>query len=45
MELVHIEENEFNEVAKTFSCKNFFQTSYMGESLNQRGKKVYYLGL
>lgn len=45
MELVHIEANEFNEVAKTFSCKNFFQTSYMGESLNQRGKKVYYLGL
>lgn len=45
MELVHIEEKEFNEVAKTFSCKNFFQTSYMGESLNQRGKKVYYLGL
>ena len=45
MELVHIEENEFNKVAKTFSCKNFFQTSYMGESLNQRGKKVYYLGL
>lgn len=45
MELVYIEENEFNEVAKTFSCKNFFQTSYMGESLNQRGKKVYYLGL
>ena len=45
MELVHIEENEFNEVAKTFSCKNFFQTSYMGESLKQRNKKVYYLGL
>ena len=45
MELVEINKEEFNNLAKNFTCKNFFQTSNMGESLYERGKKVYYLGL
>lgn len=45
MELIEIKENEFNSLADKFTCKNFFQTSNMGISLKQRGKKVYYLGL
>lgn len=45
MELIEIKEDEFNLMADKFTCKNFFQTSYMGISLKQRDKKVYYLGL
>ena len=45
MELIEIKEDEFNLMADKFTCKNFFQTSYMGISLKQRNKKVYYLGL
>ncbi len=45
MELREIDKKEFNSYAAKFSCKNFFQTSYMGDSLEIRGRKVYYLGL
>lgn len=45
MEFKEISSEQFNELALKFSCKNFFQTSYMGNSLQERGKKVYYLGL
>ena len=45
MELREIEKDKFNEIADKFTCKNFFQTSNMGSSLESRGRKVYYLGL
>ena len=45
MELVEINKDEFNNLADNFTCKNFFQTSNMGSSLESRGKKVYYLAL
>ena len=45
MELVEINKEEFNNLAKNFTCKNFFQKSNIGESLKERNKKVYYLGL
>ena len=45
MELVEINKDKFNDLADNFICKNFFQTSNMGSSLESRGKKVYYLAL
>lgn len=45
MELKEIKKEDFNDLASKFQCKNFFQTSNMGDSLEYRGKKVYYLGL
>lgn len=45
MKLVKLDKIEFNKLANNFACKNFFQTSYMGDSLELRRKKVYYLGL
>lgn len=45
MELRKIKENEFNDIANTFACNNFFQTSYMGDYLKSKNKEVYYIGL
>ena len=45
MELREVDKEEFNHNAQKFTCKNFFQTSNMGSSLELRGRKVYYLGL
>lgn len=45
MELREVDKEEFNHNAQKFTCKNFFQTSNMGNSLELRGRKVYYLGL
>ncbi len=45
MELREVDKEKFNQYASKFTCKNFFQTSNMGDSLELRGKKVYYLGL
>ena len=45
MELKSIDKDKFNEIATKFACRNFFQTSNMGSSLEMRGKKIYYLGL
>lgn len=45
MELKVIKEENFNVLADKFACKNFFQTSNMGSSLESRGKSVYYIGL
>ena len=45
MELREVAKDKFNAIANKFICKNFFQTSNMGDSLESRGKKIYYLGL
>lgn len=45
MEFRIVDKKVFNELANKFTCKNFFQTSNMGEYLESRGKEVYYLGL
>ncbi len=45
MELREVAKDKFNAIANKFICKNFFQTSNMGDSLEFRGKKIYYLGL
>lgn len=45
MELVEVKKEEYNKITESFNCKNFFQTSNMGDILEKRGKKVYYLAL
>lgn len=43
--LEQVNKELFNNIVLNFKGNNFFQTSYMGNSLEKRGKKVYYLGL
>ena len=45
MRLVEISKKDFNKYAEKFDNKSFFQTSYMGDVLESRGKKVLYLGI